>query len=79
MRKKFRLAAAVVDQFAGRVGETDELGVWENGRRAIAELAIKLASDHEHHISFSRRHGPHGADDCGFSAGTSPRLSCVSR
>ena len=32
----FRFAAAIVDEFAGRVGEANELGVWEYSRRAVA-------------------------------------------
>ena len=67
-REDFGLAAAIVDELASRVGEADELGFGEHRRRAVAELVVELASDHEHRIRFGHRRGPHGADDRGMIA-----------
>ena len=57
-----RIAAAVVDEFAGGVGEADELGLREHGRRAVAELVVELAADHEDRVGLGHRRGAHGAD-----------------
>jgi hypothetical protein len=77
-RQDFRFATAIVNEFACRVGETDELGGWEYCRRAVAELIVKLASDHEHRICFGHRRCPHSADDrwmiCRHEAATFLRI-----
>ena len=57
------LAAAVVDQLARIVGDADEAGVREDGRRAVAQLVVELAADDEDEVGLGHRGGAHGADD----------------
>ena len=57
--EQFGLAAAIVDQFAGIVGEADEARMREHRGRAIADLIIELAADQEHDIGLGHRRGPH--------------------
>ncbi len=57
-----RLAAAVVDELAGGVGDADERGVGEYRRRAVAELVVELAPDQQNHVGVGHGGGPHRAD-----------------
>ncbi len=61
-RQQFRRATSVVQQFARIVGDPDEPRIREHRRRAIAELVVQLAADHQHRIRLGHRCGPHGAD-----------------
>ena len=61
--QQLRVAAAVVDQLARRVGDADEAGVGEHRRRAVAHLVVELAADHEHEVGLGHGGGAHGAHD----------------
>ncbi len=56
-------APPIVDQLARRVGDADEAGVRKHRRRAVAELIVELAPDHDDEIGLGHRLGPDRAGE----------------
>ena len=64
--QQLRLAAPVVDQLARGIGDADEAGVRKHRRRAVADLVVELAADHQHDVGFGHGGGAHGTDESGM-------------
>ena len=58
--EQLRLAAAVVDQFAGAIGDPDEARIRKHGRRAVADLVVELAADQQDDVGLGHRGRAHG-------------------
>ena len=53
--EQLRLTAAIVDQFAGAVGDPDEARIRKDGRRAVADLVVELAPDQQDDVGVGHR------------------------
>ena len=60
--QQFDLAAPVVAQFVGMVGDADEARLLEHGGRAVGHLVVELAADHQHQVGLLHGPGAHRAD-----------------
>jgi hypothetical protein len=68
-REQFHLAAAVVDQLAGIVGEADEARLRKHRRRSVAELIIEPAPDEQHDVGLAHGGAAHRGSDRGMIGG----------
>ena len=73
------LTAAVVEELGCGVGDANEARVRKCDGRTVPELVVEFAAEQQHDVA-SAMARPRIAPACdGWSDGTSPRLSCVSR
>jgi hypothetical protein len=68
-REQFHLAAAVVDQLAGIVGEADEARLRKHRRRSVAELIVEPAPDEQHDVGLAHGGAAHRGGDRGMIGG----------